>query len=62
MVVTGTTERVVWMDFDRAETYDENQITSEQEQLLRHEEEIVVDISACLVRTPSPEGMCHEVV
>ncbi|KAJ6125012.1 hypothetical protein N7471_012329 [Penicillium samsonianum] len=24
MAVTGTIERVVWMDFDRAETYDEN--------------------------------------
>ena len=62
MVVPGTTERVVWLDFDRAETYDENQITSEQEELLREEEEIVVDISECLVRAPSSERMCHGVV
>ncbi|OQE11538.1 hypothetical protein PENVUL_c002G00643 [Penicillium vulpinum] len=51
MVVTDTAERVVWMDFDRAETYNGHQVTSEQEELLRVEEEIVVDIGECLVRT-----------
>ena len=62
MVVIGTAERVVWVDFDRAETYDEHKITSEQEQLIRNEEQIVVDIGDCLVRTPPSEGMCHDVV
>ncbi|KAK9366364.1 hypothetical protein V1509DRAFT_287474 [Lipomyces kononenkoae] len=43
MVVTDTPERVVWNDFDREETYDEDRITSEQEELLKEEEEIVVN-------------------
>ncbi|KAK9234784.1 hypothetical protein V1525DRAFT_33268 [Lipomyces kononenkoae] len=48
MVVTDTPERVVWIDFDRAETYDEDRITSEQEELLEEEEEIVVGFKKCL--------------
>lgn len=62
MVVTGTTERVVWIDFDRAETYDEHQITSEQEELLREEEESLVGIHTCLVRAHLPGDIYHDIV
>ncbi|CAG8229009.1 unnamed protein product [Penicillium salamii] len=42
MVVADTPERVVWLDFDRAETYDEDKITVEQQKLIE-EEELMVD-------------------
>lgn len=49
MFVTDTPERVVWLDFDRAETFDTSQITVEQEDLLKEEEEIVHGFTECLV-------------
>ncbi|PTU23650.1 hypothetical protein P175DRAFT_0505470 [Aspergillus ochraceoroseus IBT 24754] len=47
MMVVGN-ERVVWIDFDRAETYDEEQITDEQRYLLQEEEEIVIGFKECI--------------
>lgn len=52
MVVTDDPERVVWIDFDRAKTYDGDQITSEQKALLDEEEETVVGFNECLVSAP----------
>jgi hypothetical protein len=49
MVVADTPETVVWLDFDRAETYDEDKITAEQKDLLDEEEEIVKGFKTCLV-------------
>lgn len=49
MVVTDTPERVVWLDFDRAETFDTSQITVEREDLLKEEEEIIRGFTECLV-------------
>jgi predicted Ser/Thr protein kinase len=53
MVVTDTPERVIWIDFDRAETYDEDRITNEQKELLEEEEEIVAGFKSCLVSAPA---------
>lgn len=49
MVVRDDPERVVWIDFDRAETYNKDQITNEQKHLLEEEEEIIVNFKECLV-------------
>lgn len=49
MVVRNDPERVVWIDFDRAETYDEGEISDDERRLLREEEEIVVGFAECLV-------------
>ncbi|KAJ5577938.1 uncharacterized protein N7459_006902 [Penicillium hispanicum] len=48
MVVTDSPDRIVWIDFDRAETYNEEQITTEQRKLLEEEEEIVDGLKVCL--------------
>jgi serine/threonine protein kinase len=49
MVVRNDPERVVWIDFDRAETYDEGEISDDERRSLREEEEIVVGFAECLV-------------
>jgi serine/threonine protein kinase len=56
MVVADDPERAVWIDFDRAETYDADQLTSDQEALLEEEEEIVVGFRECLVSAPAAVG------
>ncbi|KAH8435124.1 uncharacterized protein LDX57_012753 [Aspergillus melleus] len=55
MVVKDTPDRVVWLDFDRAETYDEEGITSEQARLIEEEQEIVTGFKICLVSAPTTE-------
>jgi serine/threonine protein kinase len=50
IIVKDDPERVLWIDFDRAETYD-RQITDEQKRFLDEEEEIVHDFRDCLVST-----------
>ncbi|KAJ5354955.1 hypothetical protein N7541_005999 [Penicillium brevicompactum] len=59
MVVMDTPERVVWLDFDRAETYDEDQITVEQKDLLGEENEIVNGFIYCLA-TDHEKGKLNE--
>lgn len=49
MVVKDTPERVVWIDFDRAEKYDGDQLTAKQKDLFEQEEEVVVDFTISLV-------------
>ena len=43
MVVEDSSERAVWLDFDRAETYNEDQITAREEDLIKGEEVIVME-------------------
>ena len=49
MVVADTPERVVWLDFDRAETYDEDKITAEEKDLIEEEEVMVNEFRTCMV-------------
>lgn len=49
MVVKNDPERVIWIDFDRAETYDQDQMTQKQKALIKEEEEIVISFKDCLV-------------
>ncbi|RAK99288.1 uncharacterized protein BO80DRAFT_494873 [Aspergillus ibericus CBS 121593] len=48
MVLKNDPGRVMWIDFDRAETYDEDTITERQEELLAEEEDIVRELKECL--------------
>lgn len=60
MVIADDPERAVWIDFDRAETYDADQLTTNQEALLEEEEEeeeeIVVGFRECLVSAPAADS------
>lgn len=49
LVVKDDPERVVWIDFDRARTYNENQITEKQQALLTEEKQIVLELGSLLV-------------
>lgn len=49
MIFKNDPERVMWIDFDRAETYDKDDITSRQQDLIQEEEDIVSSIKDCLV-------------
>ena len=49
MIVKNDPERVVWIDFDRAETYDKGGISDDERWPLHEEEEIVVGFAECLV-------------
>ena len=48
-VVKDDPERVVWLDFDRAEIYDENQLDEWVTKLLEEERAIVADFHRFLV-------------
>ncbi|KAJ9243486.1 hypothetical protein DTO280E4_5601 [Paecilomyces variotii] len=48
MIIKDDPERVVWIDFDRAETYNEDQITDKQKYLLEREEVMVVEFKKCI--------------
>ncbi|GES57108.1 hypothetical protein ATEIFO6365_0001039500 [Aspergillus terreus] len=48
MVLNDQPERVVWIDFDRAETYDEDTITERQIRFLDEEEQTVGELAECL--------------
>ncbi|PYI02013.1 hypothetical protein BO78DRAFT_400853 [Aspergillus sclerotiicarbonarius CBS 121057] len=48
MVVKDDPERVIWMDFDRAKTYDEHLVTDAQRQLLDEEVEMVTCLQQLL--------------
>ncbi|KAL2819103.1 hypothetical protein BJX63DRAFT_418883 [Aspergillus granulosus] len=48
MVIGNHPEKVIWMDFDRAKTYDEDQITDEQRCLLKEEDEMVSGFKKCI--------------
>ncbi|PLB46855.1 hypothetical protein P170DRAFT_511529 [Aspergillus steynii IBT 23096] len=48
MVVRDDPERVIWMDFDRAETYDCDDLTDEQKHILQEEEVVVKELKQCL--------------
>ncbi|KAJ5683471.1 hypothetical protein N7462_006636 [Penicillium macrosclerotiorum] len=41
MVVKDSPDRVIWLDFDRAETFDEDKLTEEEAERLRVEEQIM---------------------
>lgn len=49
MVVMDASERVFWIEFDRAEIYDEDQVSFEQKDFLEKEEEILVGFINWLV-------------
>lgn len=49
MVVKDSPNRIIWLDFDRAETYDEDSITSRQLELIEQEEQLVIELQECLV-------------
>ncbi|KAL5362568.1 hypothetical protein BJX96DRAFT_102830 [Aspergillus floccosus] len=49
MVFKDDPESVVWIDFDRADTYDEDTITKRQRQFLEEEEQSVSNLGHCLV-------------
>lgn len=49
MTIQDDPERTIWIDFDRAETYDGDSMTNEQSRLLEEEEETVVGLKQCLV-------------
>jgi tRNA A-37 threonylcarbamoyl transferase component Bud32 len=49
MVLKDQPERVVWIDFDRAETYDEDTITERQKRFIDEEEQTVGELAECLV-------------
>ncbi|KAI9824125.1 MAG: hypothetical protein M1819_001080 [Sarea resinae] len=48
MVVPGDPDRVLWIDFDRAETYDEDRITPEQREWIDHEARTVEELAVYL--------------
>ncbi|KAG2413344.1 hypothetical protein HFD88_002533 [Aspergillus terreus] len=48
MVLKDEPERVLWIDFDRAETYDEETITEKQKRFLDEEEQMVGELAECL--------------
>ncbi|KAL1956502.1 hypothetical protein VTO42DRAFT_7065 [Malbranchea cinnamomea] len=48
MVVKNDAERVIWVDIDRAETYDQDQMTQKHKALIKEEEEIVISFKDCL--------------
>lgn len=55
--------RVVWLDFNRAETYDEGLITEKQKLLIEEEETIVTelkDVLVCLTRLRSASSFYVE--
>ncbi|PWY91638.1 hypothetical protein BO94DRAFT_623054 [Aspergillus sclerotioniger CBS 115572] len=47
MVLKNEPERIMWIDFDRAETYDEDSITDRQRGFLAEEADIVQDLKDC---------------
>jgi tRNA A-37 threonylcarbamoyl transferase component Bud32 len=49
MIIKDDPGRVVWIDFDRAETYDKEQLTKRQNDLLDEEEMMVIEFRECLV-------------
>ncbi|KAB8069201.1 hypothetical protein BDV29DRAFT_183190 [Aspergillus leporis] len=48
MIIKDNPGRVVWIDFDRAETYDKEQLTERQKVLLDEEEMMVIEFRECL--------------
>lgn len=42
MIVTDGSDRAVWLNFDRAHTYDKDRITAAEEDLIKEEEAIVM--------------------
>ncbi|WEW58199.1 hypothetical protein PRK78_003667 [Emydomyces testavorans] len=52
LIVKDDPERVVWIDFNRANTYDEHRITDRERALLDEEEEIVDNVKTCLSHCP----------
>ncbi|EEH18017.2 hypothetical protein PABG_00580 [Paracoccidioides brasiliensis Pb03] len=60
MIVKGDSERVVWIDFDRAETYN-LPVTDEQKRLLdEEEEEIVRGFWDCFTKADCTKGKPDE--
>lgn len=55
LMVQSRTERVIWIDFDRAQTFPENQTISErQAEWLRDEKELLDELLDELVKTHNP--------
>lgn len=52
LIVKDDPERVVWIDFNRANTYDEHRITDRERAFLDEEEETVEGLKMCLVCPP----------
>ncbi|KMP03553.1 hypothetical protein CIRG_03245 [Coccidioides immitis RMSCC 2394] len=51
LIVKDDPERVVWIDFNRANTYDEHRITDRERAFLDEEEETVEGLKMCLRET-----------
>lgn len=51
LVVKDDPDRVIWIDFDRAATYEEASITDSEKTLLEEEEDTVVYLKEFLVST-----------
>lgn len=49
MVVEGDPERAIWIDFDRAQTFDRNDITDDQKARIELEKALVVEIGQFMV-------------
>lgn len=54
IVIKDDPSRVMWIDFDRAETYNEDTITDRQQGLLAEEEEIIRELKESLVSDGFP--------
>lgn len=54
IVIKDDPSRVIWIDFDRAETYHEDTITDRQQGLLAEEEEIIRELKESLVSDGFP--------
>ncbi|OJD13345.1 hypothetical protein AJ78_06203 [Emergomyces pasteurianus Ep9510] len=59
LIAKGDPERGIWIDFDRAYTYDEHSITDRERILLDEEEETVEGIKICL-EADLPEGRLNQ--
>lgn len=50
MVVLGDLDRVLWIDFDSAQTFPEEFMTEKQEQWIKEEEEMMEYFAGALVQ------------
>jgi len=48
VIVKGDPERAIWIDFDRAQTFDPDHITEQQNEWMDFENELVADIGVCM--------------
>lgn len=49
MIVEDDPERAIWIDFDRAQTFDMNGLTERQEKWIAFESELVAELGVDMV-------------